>query len=71
MLWGTYQLCQGCRLGVQELTRYGMGTDEMGEVAELMHAAIVESRDVRPEVKALRQRFPGVKYGFSFEDLQY
>ncbi len=60
---------RGIRLGVQELTRYGMGPDEMGEVADLMHAAIVESRDVRSEVKALRRRFPDVKYGFTVDDL--
>ena len=60
---------RGIRLGVQELTRFGMGPDEMGEVAELMHAAITASRDVRGEVKALRDRFPDVKYGFDVSDL--
>ena len=60
---------RGIRLGVQEMTRYGMGPDEMDVVADLMHAAIVKSRDVRPEVRALRDRFPDVRYGFAVADM--
>ena len=59
----------GIRLGVQEMTRYGMAADEMDVMADLMHAAITQSRDVRPEVKALRDRFPDVGYGYQVEDL--
>ena len=59
----------GIRLGVQEMTRYGMGPDEMDVMADLMHAAITQSRDVRPEVKALRDRFPDVGYGYQVADL--
>jgi len=61
---------RGIRLGVQEMTRYGMGPDEMDAMADLMHAAITRSRDVRAEVKALRDRFPDVRYGFGVEDLR-
>ena len=61
---------RGIRLGVQEMTRYGMGADEMDVMADLIHAAITGSRDVRPEVKALRDRFPEVRYGFGVEDLK-
>ncbi len=53
---------RGVRLGVQEMTRFGMGPDEMDAIAELMHAAIVRSRDIRAEVNALRARFPEVRY---------
>lgn len=60
----------GIRLGVQELTRYGMGPDEMEEAAELLAAAITGRRDVRKDVAALRRRFPDVSYGFRVEDLQ-
>ncbi len=60
---------RGVRLGVQELTRFGLGPDEMDVVADLMHAAVTAGRDVRPEVQALRDRFPEVKYGFAVTDL--
>jgi glycine hydroxymethyltransferase len=61
---------RGIRLGVQEMTRYGMGPAEMAEMAEFMHAAITGARDVRPEIKALRERFPDVGYGYQVADLR-
>lgn len=60
---------KGVRLGVQEMTRFGMGPDEMDHVAQLMRDAIAGERDVRPEVAALRDRFPKVGYGFDTADL--
>ncbi|MDA1194345.1 MAG: serine hydroxymethyltransferase [Planctomycetota bacterium] len=59
----------GIRLGVQEMTRFGMGADEMEAIAEFMKAAITGGRDVRAEVGALRDRFPEVRYGFAASDL--
>lgn len=61
---------RGIRLGVQEMTRYGMGVDAMEEIAELMTAAIAHGTDVRPQVRALRDRYPDVKYGYSTDDLR-
>ncbi len=60
---------RGIRLGVQEMTRYGLGPAEMDEMADLMNAAITGSRDVRKEVKDLRDRFPDVGYGYAVADL--
>jgi glycine hydroxymethyltransferase len=60
---------KGIRLGVQEMTRFGMGADEMDHIAELMHAAVTASRDIRAEVGALRERFPEVQFGFTPADL--
>lgn len=60
---------RGIRLGVQELTRCGMGPAEMEAVAELIHAALAGQRDVRSEVQALRERFLDVHYGFAAADL--
>ncbi len=59
----------GIRLGVQEMTRFGMGADEMDVIAELMHAAVTAARDVRAEVGALRDRFEDVQFGFTPADL--
>ncbi len=61
---------KGIRLGVQEMTRFGMGPDEMEAMADLMHGALSGDRDVRSEVAALRARFPEVRYAYSVSDLQ-
>jgi len=60
---------RGIRLGVQEMTRYGMGPEEMAEIGRLLHEGIVDTRDIRPDVQALRERFPLVRYGFGIDDL--
>jgi glycine hydroxymethyltransferase len=60
---------RGIRLGVQELTRFGMGVDEMDAAAALLSAAIRDRADVRTEVGALRDRFQVVRYGFDRDDL--
>ncbi|MHC5011464.1 MAG: serine hydroxymethyltransferase [Planctomycetota bacterium] len=60
---------RGIRLGVQEMTRYGMGPEEMDAIAELMHQAITGQKDVRRDVAALRARFADVQYGFQIDDL--
>ena len=61
---------RGIRLGVQEMTRFGMGPDEMAQVADFMKAALTKERDVRSEVATLRERFPDVHYGYSLSDLE-
>ncbi len=60
---------RGIRLGVQEMTRNGMGPDEMDAIAEVIHQVCVHERDVRSEVAALRGRFGDVKYGYAPSDL--
>jgi glycine hydroxymethyltransferase len=51
----------GLRIGVPEMTRFGMDERAMGELAQLMHDAI-RSKDVKVQVKALRGRFVEMKY---------
>jgi glycine hydroxymethyltransferase len=60
---------RGIRLGVQELTRYGMGPAEMDAVAEVFRGVIQQKKDVRAEVHRLRDAFPTVRYGFSVGDV--
>lgn len=55
---------KGLRLGVQELTRYGMGVAEMDEVGRLLAEAIVKRASVAAEVHRLRARFPTLQYGW-------
>ena len=54
----------GIRLGSAELTRLGMGVDEMDEVAELIHLAAVGRRDaeVRERASILKQEFDSIHY---------
>lgn len=55
----------GIRIGTQEVTRIGMGTSEMKEIADIIAMAIVENRDaaaVRERVKDLKSRFTSTEY---------
>ena len=61
---------RGLRLGVQEMTRYGMGPDEMDAIAALIHDALVGGKNVSEDARSLRSRFTDVGYGYGVEDLQ-
>lgn len=51
----------GLRIGVQEMTRYGMGTEDMQRLAVLMAEAI-KGKVVRDAVQTLREEFPTLQY---------
>ncbi|MFL5627910.1 MAG: serine hydroxymethyltransferase [Ktedonobacteraceae bacterium] len=51
----------GLRIGVPEMTRFGMDEQSMGELAQLMHDAI-RGKDVKSQVNTLRARFLEMKY---------
>ena len=55
---------EGIRIGVQEMTRFGMGTDEMRRIARLMKACIVEKKNVKDEVNRFRAEYQEAKYSF-------
>jgi glycine hydroxymethyltransferase len=58
----------GVRLGVQELTRVGMGKGEMAEVAEFFRRALVRGEEparIRRDIKAFKARFQEVRYCFN------
>ncbi|MEA3165781.1 MAG: glycine hydroxymethyltransferase [Thermoplasmata archaeon] len=62
----------GIRIGVQELTRVGMGKREMEQVAQFYARALVKREDpkkVKADVKAFKARFQTVKYCFNPDDL--
>ena len=57
----------GLRLGLQEVTRRGLGPAEMAEIARFIRRVLLNGEDparIRDEVKELRQRFPKVLYCF-------
>jgi len=62
----------GLRLGVQEMTRFGMGKDEMKVIAEFMARVLIKGEDperIRREVIEFRKEFTIVKYGFHLKDI--
>lgn len=61
----------GLRLGVQELTRVGMGTLEMQEVAKLYARVLLHQEDpkvVRKDVVQLKSDFQIIRYCFNEEN---
>ncbi len=55
----------GLRLGTQEVTRLGMGKDEMDEIAVLIRQVLIDGKSpqkISEKVKELRSRFRSVKY---------
>lgn len=60
----THNNPEGIRLGVQEMTRFGMGKDEMRRIAELMKECLVDGKDVKEEVNRFRLAYQQVKYSF-------
>ena len=57
----------GLRLGVPELTRVGMGTDEMKDVAIFFSRALLKNEDVskiKSDVKSFKSNYQTVKYCF-------
>ena len=54
----------GIRIGVQEMTRFGMGAEEMGKIAELMKECIVDKKSVKDEVNRFRGKYQEVKYSY-------
>jgi glycine hydroxymethyltransferase len=55
---------EGLRIGVAEMTRYGMNEPEMEKIAELMKEVVIEKKSVKEEVNKLRANYQNVKYSF-------
>ena len=53
------------RTGVQEMTRFGMGPQELAELAGLMAEVIKHGRSVKQEVIGLRERCSEMRFCFS------
>jgi len=52
----------GIRMGVQEMTRFGMEVDDFGHLAEILADVIVRNRDMKEEVKLYRGNFQEMRY---------
>ncbi len=60
---------RGIRLGVQEMTRFGMGQSQMAAIAELIRGILVSGRQLSKEAARLRADHPVIRYGFGIEHL--
>lgn len=56
------------RLGVAEMTRFGMDPDDFGELARLVAEVILRNRPVKQQVCRLRRRFLDMQYCFREAD---
>jgi len=52
------------RMGVSEMTRFGMEKDDFRALANLIHDVVKKDRNVTEEVKALRKRFLQLQFCF-------
>jgi aminomethyltransferase len=50
------------RMGVQEMTRFGMKEDDFGKLAEYMSQVILHDQSVAKEISQFRKRFTEMKY---------
>ena len=60
----TFYHPSGIRMGVQEMTRFGMKEAEMERIAGLIRECIVKGCEVREEVNRFRSEYMVVKYSF-------
>ncbi|MBW2487785.1 MAG: serine hydroxymethyltransferase [Deltaproteobacteria bacterium] len=54
----------GIRIGVQEMTRFGMGVVEMEHIAVLIKECIIDRKPVKEEVNRFRSEYQRVKYSY-------
>jgi aminomethyltransferase len=50
------------RMGVQEMTRFGMKEDDFGQLAEFLSQVILHDRPVAKEISQFRKKFIQMKY---------
>lgn len=60
----------GIRIGVQEMTRYGMKEEDMASIAEFFDMTINKGKNIRDEVRMFRAKFREVKYCFEVEEYE-
>jgi glycine hydroxymethyltransferase len=54
----------GIRIGVQEMTRFGLGVEEMQQIAELIKRCIIDKQSIKDEVNEFRSQFQKVNYSY-------
>jgi aminomethyltransferase len=59
----------GIRLGVSEMTRFGMKEKDFKTTSQLFHYIIIKNKTIKKEVKSLRKKF--VNLGFCFSSKKF
>ncbi len=57
-----FSASSGLRVGVQEMTRFGMKEEDFGELAEYIAEVILRDKDVAQQISNFRQRFTKKQY---------
>ena len=63
----SFSTSSGIRMGVQEMTRFGMKEKDLGHLAELMADIILRNQNRKEEVTQYRRQFTGMQYCYSGE----
>lgn len=64
----TFYRPSGIRMGVQEMTRYGMKEKDFEQLARLIASVVVRKKDVAGDVSAFRSRFSKMEYCLPVEE---
>jgi glycine hydroxymethyltransferase len=62
----------GLRLGVQELTRVGMGTDEMQDIASFYSRVLLKGENpasVKDDVREFKSNYQVIRYCFNEDEI--
>ena len=65
----TFYHPSGIRMGVQEMTRFGMKEADFDSLARLMAEVILEKKNVANEVSEFRNRFLSMRYCLNFDQM--
>jgi len=57
------------RLGVSEMTRFGMEKEDFGTIAQFIHDAVIDKKSVKKEVESFRKNFANLKFCFSGKEI--
>ena len=58
------------RLGVSEMTRFGMAETDFQELASLIKDVVLKNAQVKPQVEKMRQRFQDLQFCFSENEFE-
>jgi glycine/serine hydroxymethyltransferase len=64
----TFYRPSGIRMGVQEMTRFGMKEHDFDDLARLTADIVLHNRNAGPEVSEFRRRFSKMEYCLTFEE---
>lgn len=65
----SFTAASGLRMGVAEMTRFGLAEDDFRELGELVRAVVLDGADVREKVAAFRSRFTELRYCFGQDEV--